>query len=80
MEDAKHFLFECKYKIKSRTNLEHTLATISNKQYKYAGANGKLNILLSMKIEDVDLTQRISKAIYQLYKELFEREKHKNKK
>ena len=79
VEDAKHFLFECKYKMKSRTNLEHALATISNKQYKYADANGKLNILLNMKLENVDLTQRISKAIYQLYKERLEWEKHKNK-
>ena len=79
VEDAKHFLFKCKYKMKSRTNLEHILATISNKRYKYADANGKLNILLNMKLEDVDLTQRISKAIYQLYKERLEWEKHKNK-
>ena len=50
--------------MKSRTNLEHTLGTISNKQYKYADANGKLNILLNMKLEDVDLTRRISKAIF----------------
>ena len=78
-EDAKHFLFEYKYKMKSRTNLEHALATISNKQYKYADANGKLNILLNMKLENVDLTQRISKAIYQLHKEGLEWEKHKNK-
>ena len=77
LEDAKHLLFECKYKMKSRTNLEHTLATISNKQYKYADANGKLNILLIMKLEDVDLTHRISEAIYQLYKERLEWEKHK---
>ena len=80
MEDAKHFLFEYKYKMKSRTNLEHTLGTISNKQYKYADANGKLNILLNMKLEDVDLKRRISEAIYQLYKERLEWEKHKHKK
>ena len=65
--------------MKSRTNLEHALATISNIQYKYADANGKLNILLNMKLENVDITQRISKAIYQLYKGRFEWEKHKNK-
>ena len=41
--------------------------------------SGKLNILLNMKLEDVNLTQRISKAIYQLYKERLEWEKHKNK-
>ena len=80
VEDAKHFLFECKYKTKSRTNLEHTLGTISSKQYKYADVNGKLNILLNMKLEDVDLTRRISKAISQLYKERLEWEKHKNRK
>ena len=66
--------------MKSRTNLEHTIGTISNKQYKYADANRKLNILLNMKLEDVALTRRISKAIYQLYKERLESEKHKNKK
>ena len=55
--------------MKSSTNLEHALATISNKQYKYVDANGKLNILLNMKLENVDLMQRICKAIYQLYKE-----------
>ena len=69
VEDVPHFLFECKYKMKSKTDLEHTLGTISNKKYKHADTNGKLNILLNMKLEDIDLTKRISKASYQLYKE-----------
>ena len=52
MKDAKHFLFECKYKMKSRSNLEHTVGAISNKKkYKYADTNGKLDVFSTVKLQ-----------------------------
>ena len=62
-------------KTEIRTSLERTLESIPNKRYKCGNLNYKINMILNLKFEDKGLNNRISKAIYHLYKERLKLEK-----
>ena len=72
VEDLSHFLFTCKEKIKSRILLDDIVKAILFKLFKYGSLSAELNIILNLKFDRQGLAEKVSKAIFNLYKERLE--------
>ena len=67
--DLSHLLFHCLKKTKTRTRLHDTLNGCKTRTIKKGYLDVKQRIIANVDFEDPQLTQRVGKILFDLYKE-----------